>query len=432
MPLESPFHARTSALCSSLLWKEWAGYHAVRSYDTSLEREYFAIRHAAGLLDVTPLYKYEVTGPDAARFLSYVVVRDVSKMAVGRVTYLCWCDGRGHVLDDGTITRWADDRFRMTSADPSFAWLAHNARGFDVELQDVTDTLGALALQGPRARAVLAAASGSEVEGLRFFRAMTASIDGRAVEITRTGYTGDLGYEVWVPAADALAVWDALLEAGAPHGLLPFGLDALDATRVEAGFILASVDYTSARHATIPDQRSSPYEIGLGWCVQLEREPFIGQAALQRERREGSRWAIVGLEIDWDELEALYTGFDLPPALPANAWRDSIPVHQGAVQVGYATSGVWSPTLKKNLAIATLQIAHAAPGTRLGIEWTVEHRRAKLAATVVERPFFDPERKRGTPAADGAGTAPRGAGTAMAGTARTADGAAGNGKGDGA
>jgi len=394
MPIPTPFHARTSALCTSLAWKEWAGYHAVRSYDTYPEREYFAFRHAAGLLDVTPLYKYDLRGPDAGRLLAYVTVKDVTQMKPGRVTYLCWCDADGKVLDDGTITRWDDAHYRLTSADPSFAWLARHARGFDVEIEDVSEKLGALALQGPSSRAVLVDVAGAEVAGLRFFGAQHAHIAGVPVDVTRTGYTGDLGYEVWTPAEHALAVWDALAEAGRPYGLQPAGLDALDMTRIEAGFILGGVDYTSARRALIEDQKSSPYEIGLGWCVQLEREPFLGQAALRREARAGSRHALVGLDIDWDALRALFDEKGLPPLVLAHAWRASIPVYLGAVQVGYATSGSWSPTLKKNLALATLEAAHAAPGTELAIEWTVEHRRRTVGATVAERPFFDPERKR--------------------------------------
>ncbi|MCZ6597566.1 MAG: aminomethyltransferase family protein, partial [Planctomycetota bacterium] len=306
----------------------------------------------------------------------------------------CWCDPRGHVLDDGTITRWDDEHYRMTSADPSYAWLHRNARGFDVEITDVTEELAALALQGPNSRVVLAAVFGAEVEPLRFFRGMRAQADKTPVEITRTGYTGDLGYEVWIPAEHALTIWDAIVEAGAPYGLLPAGLDALDVTRVEAGFILGGVDYTSARKAVIPSQRSTPEEIGLGWAVGLDRAPFIGQAALHREAREGARYAMVGLDIDWDELEHLYDAADLPPDLSPEAWRSSIPIYNGVVQVGYASSGAWSPTLKKNLAIATIEAAHARTGTELAIEWTIDHARKSVKATVVPRPFFDPPRKR--------------------------------------
>ena len=404
MPISTPFHPRTSALCSSYKWKEWAGYRAVCSFDVHHEREYTAFRHSAGLLDATPLFKYEIQGPDAGRFLAHVTVKDARRMRVGRVSYLCWTDARGQVLDDGTLTRWDDNHYRLTSADPSYAWLARHAGGFEVELRDASDQIGVLALQGPRSRAILetccdAGPGETPVQALRFFGATRARVAGRSIELTRTGYTGDLGFELWVQPEDALVVWDTLVEAGAPHGLVPAGLDALDVTRIEAGFLLGGIDYTSARRALIPEQTSSPSEIGLGWAVELEREPFIGQAALLEEQRAGARWSSVGLDIDWQELEALYDSHGLPPDLPMHAWRSSIPLYVGAQQVGYATSGAWSPTLKKNLAIATLQRAHAADGSKLDIEWTVEHRRERVSARVTPRPFFDPERKRSTPAA---------------------------------
>ncbi|MFT4542223.1 MAG: aminomethyltransferase [Planctomycetota bacterium] len=402
MPIPTPFHPRTSKLCTSYSWKEWAGYHAVCSYDVHHDREYTAFRHSAGLLDATPLFKYDITGPDAGRFLSYVTVKDATRIRNGRVVYLCWTDTAGKVLDDGTLTRWDDHHYRLTSADPSYSWLSRNAHSFDVEVVDVTPTMGTLALQGPRSRAILdaccdAAPGDTPVQHLKFFGATHATMAGKRIEVTRTGYTGDLGYEVWMQSEDALAVWDTLMEAGAPHGITPAGLNALDVSRVEAGFILGGVDYTSARRALIEDQKSSPIEIGLGWTVQLDREPFIGQRHLLQERRTGAKWAIAGLVIDWEELEELYDSFGLPPNLPMHAWRESIPLYEGVQQVGYATSGAWSPTLKKNLAIATLPQAYAKEGTRLSMEWTVEHRRKTITARVAARPFFDPERKRSTP-----------------------------------
>lgn len=396
MPVPTPFHPRTSALCTSYQWKEWAGYHAVRAFDVAFEREYNAFRQGTGMIDVTPLFKFDIFGPDAGALLSFMTVKDVRRLKDGQVTYLCWCDEDGKVLDDGTVTRWSADHYRLTSVDPSLAWLHRHARGFDVRIEDISARVGALALQGPTSREVLLAA-GADVSKLRFFRACKTRIGAAAVEITRTGYTGDLGYEVWVKNENALEVWDALLEAGAPYGILPAGLDAMDITRIEAGFILAGVDYTSARHAMIPSQFSSPYEIGLDWTVQLERERFIGQAALRKEKQEGTPRVLVGLEIAWDELEALFDQVNLPPDICAHAWRESVPVYDGVVQVGYATSGSWSPTLKKNLALATVDAKYGAIGTRLNFEWTVEHHRKAVPATVVEKPFFNPERKRSTP-----------------------------------
>ncbi|MBI3843344.1 MAG: aminomethyl transferase family protein [Planctomycetes bacterium] len=394
MPIPTPFHPRTSALCTSYRWKQWAGYYAVCSYEMNHEREYFAFRHAAGLLDVSPLYKYDVGGRDAAAFLSRVMARDVRKLKVGQVGYCCWCNEEGYVLDDGTVTRLDDTRVRVTAAEPALAWLDRNRRGFDVALEDVSERIATLALQGPNSREILKQVCGADVERLKFFRATATKLDGLAAVVTRTGYTGDLGYEVWVARDDALALWDALVAAGKPYGLEPAGLDALDVTRVEAGFILNGVDYFGARDCVIPSQKSTPYEIGLGGTVHLDRDPFVGQEALKREVARGSEWAFVGLEIKWDEMERLYDSFGLPPHLPATAWRTAVPVYANGKQVGQATSGTWSPLLKRNLALASLRTPHAKLGTPLEIEHTIEYQRRTLPATVVEKPFFDPERKR--------------------------------------
>jgi len=394
MPIESPFHPRTRALCTSYHWREWAGYHAVCSFDVHHDREYFAIRHAAGLLDVTPLFKYSVEGPDAADFLARVWTRDVRRLKVGQVAYGCWTDDAGKVLDDGTIARLDEQRFRMTSADPSYAWLAAQRRGYDVQIEELTQSVAALALQGPTARDVLKACTDAQLDDLRFFWCTTADLEGVPVLVTRTGYTGDLGYELWIPAERALHVWDALIAAGRPFGLTPIGLDALDVARVEAGFMLLGVDYRSARNCLAASQTSTPFELGLGWAVHLEREPFIGQAALQAEQRRGPAWRLVGLELDYEDLEALYDGIGLPVEVCTQAWRTPRPVYDGLQQVGYATSGAWSPTLKKDLALASLRSPYASLGRKLSIEVTVEFERRRVTATVVPRPFFDPERKK--------------------------------------
>jgi aminomethyltransferase len=395
MPVPTPFHPRTSALCTSLSWKEWAGCHAVRSYDTCHEREYMALRQSAGLIDVTPLYKYEVRGPDAAAYLARVTVRDIRKLKRGRVVYLCWCDDRGKLLDDGTVARLGDERFRVTAAEPCLAWLRQQTRGFRVEVADVTARVGALALQGPAAREILRQVSDAPLDKMKYFGIAAAELDGTRVEISRTGYTGDLGYEVWVDAEHALAVWDAIVDAGRAYRLAPAGLDALDVARVEAGFVMNGVDYFSANRCLIDARKSTPFETGLGWTVRLERDPFIGQQALREEKQRGSARKLVGLVIDWDELEELYDEHGLPPAVPAGAWRDPIPIYaRDGHQVGQATSGAWSPILKRNLALATIEAARAEPGTRLRIEATVEYVRRRVGATVTETPFFDPERKR--------------------------------------
>ncbi len=395
MPIPTMFHSRTSRLCTSYKWKEWAGYYAVCSYEMSHEPEYFAFRHSAGLIDVSPLYKYEVRGPDAAAFLSRLTVRDVGKLGVGRVTYLCWCDDDGKVVDDGTVSRLDEDRYRVTAAEPSLSWFERLARGYRVTIADESHRLGALALQGPSSRAILEQTTDARLGRLKFFRLTRCRLAGAAVWLTRTGYTGDLGYEIWVERDDAERVYDALLDAGGAYGLLPAGLDALDVARIEAGFIMNGVDYFSAHHCLTEERKSSPYELNLGWTVKLDREPFVGQQALGRERQRGSPRILVGLDVSWEGLEEIFASYGLPPELPSHAWRDGRPVYdQRGNWVGQATSGAWSPTLKKNLALAQLQPDFALAGTRVEIEVTAEYRRHTVAATVAKPPFFDPPRKR--------------------------------------
>ena len=378
-----------------MFWKDWSGYHAVRSYDTGHEREYFALHHAAGLIDVTPLYKYEVRGPDAAKLLAWVMVKDIRKLRVGRVTYLCWCDDEGKVADDGTVSRLDDDHYRVTAAEPALAWLARHADSHRVTLEESSHRLGALSLQGPTSRPILAQVADANIDRLKYFDVAGATIDKVPVHISRTGYTGELGYEIWVDRERALSVWDTIMEAGRPHRLEPVGLDAMDVTRIEAGYSMNGVDYFSAHHCLIASRKSTPYEIGLGWTVQLNREPFVGQAALRAEKTNGSSWKLVGLEYDWDEYESLFARVGLPPQVPAGAWRSAVPVYDDTGhQVGQATSGAWSPLLKKNLALASVRASYGAAGTRLRIEVTVEYERRQVRATVVPTPFYNPERKR--------------------------------------
>jgi len=394
MPRPTPFHERTRPLCTSLLYKEWAGCYAVRRYDVYHEREYYALRHTATVMDATPLYKYELHGPDAAALLSRMTVRDFTRTAVGRVGYVCWCDEHGKVLDDGTVTRLDDQHFRLTSAEPSLGWLELLSRGMDVRITDVSREVAALALQGPASRRILEGLIGAEPSAVGFFRAAPARVEDFDVVVTRTGYTGDLGFELWTENATAMRLWDALLEAGRPHGLLPMGLDALDVSRVEAGFVLQGVEYFSARSALIDRQKSTPYELGFDWMVKLDRGPFLGRTALLREREDGPARRLVGLVVDWVEFEALYEEVGLPPHLETMTSREGVPLFHAGFQVGQATSRTWSPTLKKYLALGTVRAGLAKPGTELEIEVTVEYERRRATARVEPLPFFDPERKK--------------------------------------
>lgn len=394
MGIPTPFHHKMMQSCESLRWKEWSGYFAPEKYDVVHDNEYHVIRQSAGFIDVSPLFKYDVRGTDAMALLDHVMVRDVKKMKQNQVAYTAWCDDEGKTIDDGTITRFSDTHFRVTSAHPSLAWFMRYAHRRQVTIEDMSERLAAIAVQGPRARAVLRDLGVDGIDKLRFFHAMESKLGNVPLVVTRTGYTGDLGYELWIEAAHAENLWDGLLKAGQPHRAAPVGLLALDMTRVEAGFILIDVDYYSARHAMIEAQKSSPFEIGLGWLVHLQKENFVGHKALVEEKRRGSKWTFVGLEIDWDELETLYDDLGLPPALPTTAWRTPVPLYKGGRQIGRATSGVWSPLLKRNLALATVESRYGATGTEMKIEVTVEYERKHVTARVVEKPFFDPPRKK--------------------------------------
>jgi aminomethyltransferase len=379
-----------------LQWREWSGYFAASAYADSHAIEYNAIREAAALIDVTPLYKYRVAGPDAVRLIDRIIVRDATKLAVGQVYYTCWCDEQGRVVDDGTITRLDDTTYRWTAADPQLRWFRLSAAGLALEIEETTESTAALAVQGPLSRSVLEAASDESLAALRYFRGRPLRIGDIDLYVTRTGYTGDLGYELWVDAERAVALWDVLMDVGRGFGARPAGMLALDVARLEAGLILLEVDYTSARHALIPEQNYSPYEIGLGRLVNLDKPgDFVGKAALVREQSAGGPpRRLVGLDIDWAGIEAMHAAHGLPPVMPAAAWRTAVPVYSPVRQVGRATSGTWSPTLKRNIALASVEAHVAAPGTRLEIEWTVEARRGRVGAVVTELPFLDLPRKR--------------------------------------
>ena len=388
---KSPFHERTSALCQSQNWRHWAGYLSAGSYELTIDREYWAIRNAAALIDVSPLMKYHISGTDAARLLNRVVTRDIDKLQIGQVYYTGWCDDEGKLIDDGTVSRLGDSTYRLTAAEPSLRWLLMNAVSLEVEISDDTESLGALSLQGPSSTAVLGRCCERSVEELKYFRLMENRLGNVPVTISRTGYTGDLGYEIWMDADDALPVWDTLMGAGHDYGIAPVGILAMDMARVEAGLFMLEVDYTAADHAWIEAQKSSPYELGLGWTVNLDKQGyFVGRRALEREKREGPSWKMVGLEVDWDGMEKFFAKLGLPPQVPGMALRASLPVMVGKVQVGYVSTATWSPLLKKYIALAHLEKPYFEVGTDVRMEITVEHHRQHAPAKVVKLPFYDP------------------------------------------
>ncbi len=397
MPVASAFHERTHELCESLNYRDWAGYYAVSAYETHHEHEYNAIRNACAVIDISPLFKYRISGRDATRLVDRIITRDPKKMAVGQVYYTPWCDEEGKVIDDGTITRVEEQVFRWTAADPNLRWLTENAVGLEVRVEDITEQVAALALQGPTSARLLRQVSTAPLDTLKYFRAAAGSIAGVPVDISRTGYTGDLGYEVWMPWDAAIRVWDAIADAGRTFDLHPTGMLALDVARVEAGLLLIDVDFHSSRKAMIESQKYSPLELGMGRLIDLQKGPFVGRSALTAEHRRGQKRQIVGVEVDWTDVERLYEAVGLPPTAPATASRVAVPVYRNGKQVGRATSTTWSTTLKKLIALATIDAPYFETGTKLQMEITVEAQRHKAAATVVKTPFFNPARKIATP-----------------------------------
>ena len=398
MPIGTPFHERTFALCESLNYREWSGYYTVSAYETHHDHEYNAIRNAAALIDISPLFKYRVSGKDATRLVDRVITRNIHKVSVGQVIYTPWCDERGKVIDDGTVSRLDENLYRWTAADPSLRWFTQNSFGLDVHIEDISESVAALALQGPTSgRLLKSMVEDADIENLKYFRVTRASIAGIPVEISRTGYTGDLGYEIWVDSNQALKIWDVLTELGEPFDIKPAGMLALDVARIEAGLLLIDVDFNSSKKALIDEQKYSPYEMGLGRLVHLDKARFVGQQALREERQRGQVKQIVGLEIDWTDVERLYEQIGLPPAVSPIASRVAVPVFSSGNQIGKATSTSWSPVLKRMIALATVGGKWIKPGTKVEIEITVEAVRHRVGAKVTTTPFYNPNQKTATP-----------------------------------
>lgn len=397
MPIGTAFHERTLPLCQSLNYREWSGYYTVSAYETHHEHEYNAIRNAAALIDITPLYKYLITGRDATKLVNRIITRDINKVKKGQVIYCCWCDEQGKVIDDGTITRLDENRYRWTAAEPNLRWFHQNGLNMQIQIEDISEQTAALALQGPTSAKLLNTVADAEITNLKYFRMTSGKIAGVPVDISRTGYTGDLGYEIWVDWKQALKVWDTIIAAGRAFDLHPTGMLALDVARVEAGLLLLDVDYTSSRKALITSQKYSPFELGFGKMVHLDKEYFIGRAALEKDRKNGVPRQLIGLELDWNDIEGLYDELGLTPAAPSQTSRVHVPVYSGNRQVGKATSTTWSPVLKKLIALASVETAHANLGSRLQMEVTIEAVRKKAAAKVVKLPFFAPARKTAVP-----------------------------------
>jgi aminomethyltransferase len=393
--LDTAFHPRAAALNQQQAWEEWYGYRAASLFADSVDIEYNAVREAAGVIDVSPLFKYQITGPDAVRLIDRVITRDAAGLDVNQVYYTPWCDERGKLIDDGTICRLDETTYRWTAAEPNYRWMMLNATGLDVRVEDVSSRVAALALQGPLSRDVLEAATDEDWNDVKYFRRRPTAIDGIDVDVTRTGYTGDLGYELWVDAGRAVDLWDALFGAGIAFGIRPVGMRALDVLRVEAGLILLDSEFTSVRGAFSSEQEYSPFELGLGRLVNLNKRRFVGKRALKGEQATGGpARRLVGMEFDWDGIERAFERHGIPAVLVPGTLGAPVPIYRGGRQVGKATSTTWSPILKRVISLGLVENAFEAEGSRLDVEWTVEGTREKVGATVVRIPFFDPLRKR--------------------------------------
>jgi aminomethyltransferase len=366
-------------------------------YELDHIHEYNTIRMGCGLFDISPLFKYIVRGKGAEALLNRMVLRDVSRCRVGQVIYTGWCEDDGKIIDDGTIARLSEDCFRITAAIPTLYWLEDNATGFDVEIEDVSEAYGALALQGPTSRDLLQQLADADLSGLGYFHVVETKLAGIPTSLSRTGYTGDLGYEIFVEPQDAEALYDALMDKGPDYKMQPTGNVALDMARIEAGLLLIDVDFQSAAKTIFGVQKTTPYELGLGWMVKLGKPHFVGQKALRNEKQRGPAWATAGLEVDVTALEKLYSQFSMPLHLPYSSWNDQLPVYADddkRQHIGRATSGTWSPVMKRYVAIARVKPQYAKLGTRVYFEETIEAQRFAVPATVVKMPFFDPPRKK--------------------------------------
>jgi aminomethyltransferase len=403
MPLATAFHSRTAALNRTGLWKHWSGFLVAPQYQHSLTAEYYAIRNAAALLDTSPLFKYRLAGAGARAVLERGLARDIGGCGVGRAQYTCWCDARGFVVQDGVVMQVAPGEYLLTAAEPALRWFRRIARDIgaaDATIEDVSDAYGILALQGPHAHDVLRRLT-DDATGLRYFGVTRTGVAGREVILSRTGYTGDLGYELWIRAADAEAVWDALMAAGEDWNVTPIGTTALKMARVEAGLLLMGVDFHTSRYAWVDEERDTPLELGWDWMFRTledDGRDFIGREPIATQRADsGGRWRTVGLGVDWDDYERVYGDAGVLPPRHEVYRESTMSVYRRDAEpwtyAGYATSFLTSSLLKRPIALAKLPPDLAAPATEVDLEVSVVRRPRTVLARVERLPFFDPPRK---------------------------------------
>ena len=381
--LKTPFHSRTEPLNKLNDWHRWKDYTTAGEYfDVALE--YFAIRNSCSVFDLTPMIKHRIKGPDALAFLNRLVTRNVTKIKPGRVGYAVWCDDHGQVIDDGTIFHLREGEYRLCSQERQLDWLLRSALGFDVEIVEETHAVAALAFQGPTTCAALKAMGLTGIEALKPYGLTYFDFEGSELMVSRTGFTGDLGYELWIEPATAEALWDALFAAGRHYGITPIGSQALDIARIEAGFIQAGVDFLPSDIAVRPHRTRSPFELGLSWLVDFKKPNFTGRRALVAESERGSKYHLVKLDVAGNK-----------PAQDAFVYdrRDKV--------VGTVTSAVWSPSAKANIALASVEMPWGLSGDELYAEIYYQRElkwsRVMARCDVVDGIFFDPPRRRATP-----------------------------------
>ncbi|HIA59866.1 MAG TPA: aminomethyl transferase family protein [Rhodospirillales bacterium] len=385
MLLQTPFHARIAKACELNQWDEWKGYTTPHAY-TEVEQEYFAIRNSTGVFDLTPMMKYRITGPDAEAFLNRLLTRDIRKVKVGRVAYAVWCDDGGQVMDDGTVFHLGRNDYRLCAYSRMMDWMQWSAMGFDVTIVDETAAVAALAIQGPTSCAILKAMGFEGIESLKPFGIRTFAFDGVILMVSRTGFTGDLGYELWIEPDKAESLWDKLFAAGKNFGIKPIGGAALELARIEAGFLQAGTDFVPAEETVRMGRSRSPFELGLGWLVSFDKPIFNGRRALLEEKKNGSRYRFVYLDVE------------------GNKPAEHSFILKGNKVVGTVTSAAWCPTAKSNIAFAQVEARYGKPGEKLiaevyyqrELQWS----RVLAKCTVIESTVFNPPRRRQTPAAD--------------------------------
>lgn len=385
MMLQTPFHSRIVAACEINQWSDWKGYTTPEAY-TEVEQEYFAIRNSTGVFDITPMTKYRITGPDAEAFLNRLVTRDIRKIKLGRVGYTVWCDDAGQVMDDGTIFHLGENDYRLCAYTRLIDWMMWSALGFDVSIVDETADVAALAVQGPTSCSILKAMGLDGIENLKPFGINTYTFAGSQLMVSRTGFTGDLGYELWVEPNKAEILWDTLFSAGENFGIRPIGGAALELARIETGFLQAGTDFVPAEDTVRMGRSRSPFELGLGWLVSFDKPIFNGRRALLEEKKKGSRYRFVYLDVE------------------GNKPAEHSFIYKGNKEVGTVTSAAWCPTAKSNLAFAQVEAKYGKPGEQLiaeiyyqrELQWT----KVLAKCTVIEKPVFDSPRRRQTPAPD--------------------------------